>query len=583
VKPVSTIMLIVVIIISLATSSYAQTFGPTARLDPRSFDPERDVDTDPFVVNFDDNEQHTEYGALIVQDIFTPVEVDDPYHPVRHGAVLTGFNRVAHAFMNPGTETETITLTDEQLILYVDEGAATLRAGRRNHNLSEGSFVIIPEGIQAVLVNSSLDPVSMYIISEPTPEGFTPVSDIVMVNERDVAVGGTTGHWAHMTKLIFGRNQGQATMNRLGVVYIDGKTFAQPHSHGLSFEDEVWISLTDNSYSLLGKKIYHLLAGTAYMVPNNGKTPHNNFNVSDKPSKLIWFNIRRPDRMDQEVEYEYVTLDPEPFDPEKDLDPELVMSDWRESLPQNWFGNLIVRPIFTPNEGDSMRPTKRGAVLKDLKLVARAEVLPRSKTIPSTLEGRQIVAYITDGYGTITAGGKTETLAPGSGVLIPEGLEFIMENGGTEILAMYLYVEPTYPGFVPRKDVLVREGRTGHKVAGGHWGNVSYQGGFFSWEDGFATIFRCAPAGREPMSIANPHASLRDSGDTIWVAVEGEIYDQAGKELRRLRPGMGFANLGDGRYYHAAINVTDKPIMLFWLRTATDDEDAKIRKSRGHQ
>ena len=65
-------------------------------------------------------------------------------------------------------------------------------------------------------------------------------------------------------------------------------TFFHPHSH-LEGCEEVWTSIYDDIHVLLGKQIRLQKAGTAYMIPPDGNTPHANFNVSDKLIKMFYF------------------------------------------------------------------------------------------------------------------------------------------------------------------------------------------------------------------------------------------------------------------------------------------------------
>ena len=69
---------------------------------------------------------------------------------------------------------------------------------------------------------------------------------------------------------------------------LTGLAVFHPHSH-VEGTEEVWTTIDDEIYVLLGKQIRFQPPGTAYMIPGDGKTPHANFNVSDKTVKMFYF------------------------------------------------------------------------------------------------------------------------------------------------------------------------------------------------------------------------------------------------------------------------------------------------------
>ncbi len=558
-----TFFFIISIYLCTAISSAAQEPWPHARLDPKSYDPAVDVNTDMFIRGWQESPPRTKFGALTVHDIFLPSE-GDPFSPERRGHIMTKFLEFAHAALESGMRTELSTLSSNQIVLYIYGGAGTITGGGKTYDLRDGIGVFVPEKLPFVMKNTGIEPLVMYLISEPVEPGFVPHDSIIIRDERDSRIGYTTGHWSHTAKGLFGKPEGDpfSTMNRIAVIWIDSQTFAQPHSHGSTFADEIWISLSGRVHAQLGKKLYELPPGSAYMVPCNGRTPHSNINVTDTPNKLIWFNMRIDGT---EENYPFTDLERGAYDPEKDVSPDSVMSDWRDSVPRPLFGGMIIRNIFTPNHGDPMNPPAQGQVLKQLNYVSRGIVPPLQRTEPSTLTGEQVVFYVDSGTGTIHAGGKTAALRPGVGVLMPEGLEFTIDNEtGSDPLAVYMFCEPAPEGFIPREDMLIRDENLLTRVHGGHWGNITSR--LFEKEDGLATIMAVSPVWRDPFSIAQPHVSTPVSHDVVWLGLEGEINMLLGKQLRKLNPGAGFVNPGDGRFYHASVNVTAEPIKLFWVR-----------------
>ena len=263
----------------------------------------------------------------------------------------------------------------------------------------------------------------------------------------------------------------------------------------------------------------------------------------------------------------YYELDPKPYDPSVDVNVDMFMSHWKESNPRPAYGSLIIRDIFTKNISDNpLKPHERGAVLNVLNEYAYGTLATETSTIPSTLKGEQKIFYFIGGEGTISAGKKKSDVYAYVAVLIPEGLEFTITNIGTEPLNMIIVGENIPKGFKPRKDMLVRDENM-LPITGttGHWVNINKH--LFNRNDGLATIIGMSPVWLDPLTMAQPHASLGLGTDVLWVALEGDIYTLLGKKLRHLTPGTAFKNPSDGKVYHANINVTDKPIKLLWTRS----------------
>ncbi|MBT4484286.1 MAG: hypothetical protein HOC71_11500 [Candidatus Latescibacteria bacterium] len=266
-------------------------------------------------------------------------------------------------------------------------------------------------------------------------------------------------------------------------------------------------------------------------------------------------------------DWPYFQLDPKAYNPAVDVNTDMFITDWRESLPRAEHGSLVVRDIFTKNRGeDPLKPHARGAVLNVFTEYAYATLPAKASTIPSKLEGEQKVFYFIGGNGSVSAGKKTADVYPYVGVFIPENLEFTIINNDEEPLTMIIVGEPTHKGFKPRKDMLVRDENV-LPISGttGHWVNINKT--LFTRSDGFATLTGMSPVWLDPLTMAQPHASRGLGTDVLWVALEGEIYTLFGKKLYQLRPGMAFKNPSDGKVYHANTNVTDRQIKLLWTRS----------------
>jgi len=350
---------------------------------------------------------------------------------------------------------------------------------------------------------------------------------------------------------------------------------AQPHAaYGAENIDIIWYAVSDGIKTLLGKQLVDLRAGSGFANPGDGRFYHANVNTSETdPIHLIWLRASAPGASTAggiTEEPKYYRLDPQPYDPKVDLDPHLFMGHWKESMPRHEHGSLIVRDIFTPNTtGDPFKPERRGAVLKRLNYVGVGTLDAGMKTTPSTLSGEQKVFYVLDGAGSISGGGKALALQTGSGGLIPEGVEFVLENTGGCALKLYLASEPTYDGFIPRKDILVRdESTTPYRGNLGHWSNMDTP--LFRAEDGLAYLVGGYTVSLAPMMIPEMHPTKAPEDDVVWYAIDGDIYTLLGKQLFHLEPGSGFVNPGDNRFNHGNINISkDRFIKMFWLRTRT--------------
>ena len=254
-------------------------------------------------------------------------------------------------------------------------------------------------------------------------------------------------------------------------------------------------------------------------------------------------------------------LDPSPYDPATHPDIDLYLAHWTESLPHHTHGTLVERDIFT--RGKALDPPRRGAVLEYLYRLSYGTLHVGNKTVPTTLDGEQEIFYISDGTGTIGAGGKTYDLSPGICVFVPEGLEFTMENTGDIPLTMYVIVEPVTPGFIPRTEIGIKnEHLIPFNKTTGHW--CYREKDFFLKSDGLATIHGICTLTLAPMTIGHPHFHVAGC-EELWTTVSGHNIAFLGKEIRHQPPGMAYMIPPDGKTNHANINTSqqDSLVMLY--------------------
>jgi len=260
---------------------------------------------------------------------------------------------------------------------------------------------------------------------------------------------------------------------------------------------------------------------------------------------------------------DYSQLDPKPYDPAVDPDPDMFISSWKESLPRHIYGSLIERDIFTRCDGDPLRPKTRGAVLTNLKRFTHGMLPAHAKTVPSTLHDEQSIFYFYSGKGVMKAGGKTAALYDGIALLMPPAIEFVMENTGDEPLLMYIMTEYIPDGFRPKKEMVVKDENvipfTSSNV---HWSHC-YKG-LMRKEDGLATLRGLGPVWFNPMTMGQPH-SHGEGVEEIWFSLRGDITILLGKQIRKFPPGTAYKIPPNGRTPHSTINDTDEVVKVFWF------------------
>ncbi|MFC1551634.1 hypothetical protein ACFL6P_03605 [Candidatus Latescibacterota bacterium] len=106
------------------------------------------------------------------------------------------------------------------------------------------------------------------------------------------------------------------------------------------------------------------------------------------------------------------SLESKPYDPETDVDVDLFMNSWQSAAPEHSYGDLIERKIFTRTDGDPMRPTRKGAVLKYANRFSYAELPSGGEIPPTTLKGEQVVFFCLSGTGTVHGAGEDFDIYP---------------------------------------------------------------------------------------------------------------------------------------------------------------------------
>ena len=260
-------------------------------------------------------------------------------------------------------------------------------------------------------------------------------------------------------------------------------------------------------------------------------------------------------------------LDPAPLNPDKDPDIDKFMGSWQHSIPYNTHGSLVERAVLTKLEGDDiLKPNRKGAVLININRFSRATLDAHTSTIPTTLKGEQEVFYFTSGKGILKAGGKTTEIRDGIFVIMPERLEFTINNTGDELLELYLVNEPVPEGFIPKKEMVVKDEKLLPYRDEGflrtHW---SHNGkNIFSARDGLASLSAITLLTFNAMTIGQPH-SHDENIEEIWTVIEGKNIAWLGKEIRWQLPGTAYKIPQSGFTPHSNINITEEPIKFLYI------------------
>jgi mannose-6-phosphate isomerase-like protein (cupin superfamily) len=260
-------------------------------LEDEAYRPGIDPNIDMFLGSWKESMPRHTHGSLVERDILTK---GNPENPTQKGAVLLYVNRFTYATLEAGGVTQPTTLEGEQEILYILSGKGVVTAGSKSADLHKGVCVFVPANRSFSLQNTGETSLTMYLISEPVPSGFQPISDVLVRDEGTIPIMSTDGHWCHIVKMLFTRSDGLGALQNVLTVAFDPMTIGQPHSHGPGTE-EVWTAITGTSVAFLGKQIRWHPPGTAYLIPPNGNTPHSNINVSDEQIKMFYF-LARPFR-----------------------------------------------------------------------------------------------------------------------------------------------------------------------------------------------------------------------------------------------------------------------------------------------
>ena len=208
-------------------------------------------------------------------------------------------NYVAYGRLAAHNSTVPTALQHEQNVFYIVGGSGEITAGGKTVGLRKDTAIFIPENLEFVMSSTSDDDLTMYVVSEPVPDGFVPPKAMLSIDESKVPVRtpmeaspftlpGASGHWAHVVRDLFSRTDGLATIGDLITVDINPMTMGEPHPHRAG-QEEIWVAIDGTSLAFIGTELRVQHPGMAYMIRPDESMTHSNINTGDKPVKFLWF------------------------------------------------------------------------------------------------------------------------------------------------------------------------------------------------------------------------------------------------------------------------------------------------------
>ncbi len=233
---------------------------------------------------------HVIRGALEERDILTR---GDALNPTQKGAVLRYVTSYTHAILAPQTAADSIRLKGEQEIYFVASGTGTVMAGGETADLYRNIAVLMPANLEFSIRNSGTQPLEIYVIREPIPDGFRPNAKMLVRDENKLAIASSDGFWAHLVKPLFVTQDGLGTLESVLTVTLDPLTIGKPHpvpGEDTDEIEEVWTALDGTSVAFIGNSLRRQPPGVAYLHAPDNKTPHTNLNPSeDTQDKFLYF------------------------------------------------------------------------------------------------------------------------------------------------------------------------------------------------------------------------------------------------------------------------------------------------------
>ena len=237
----------------------------------------------------------TTRGSLQERDILTR---GDALNPTQKTAVLRFVHAYTYATLAPHASTQATRLVGQQEIYLVESGHGTATTAGQTADLYRNITVLVPANLEFTIKNTGDQPLTMYVINEPTPPGFRPNSSLLVRDENKLPISSSDGMWSHIVKTLFVTADGLGTLESVLTVTLDPLTIGKPHpvpGEDTNQIEEVWTALDGTSLAFVGNQLRRQTPGMAfYHIPDN-QTPHTNINQNeDSEVRFLYFARYRP-------------------------------------------------------------------------------------------------------------------------------------------------------------------------------------------------------------------------------------------------------------------------------------------------
>ena len=256
--------------------------------------PETDTNVEMYMHSYLESPVHSgsiRHGGWVEREVLFP---GDPTNPSKPGAVLKYIKAYNWGKLDPDTYTQKTKNDKEQVFFYITKGIGRVEAGGQTAELSEGTGVFIPAGLEYQFFNTcTVRFLEAVIVVEEITSDFEPLKEMKAGSYKD-HIPHAGMHWAHIGRGIV---DGVKFSNPMGIaiVSVDAFDIAQPHLHGPGCE-EIWLQLKGTSLLLFGNRLFRQPPGTAFLIPPNFAVPHCSINHTDEPMQWLYLGNRHDSR-----------------------------------------------------------------------------------------------------------------------------------------------------------------------------------------------------------------------------------------------------------------------------------------------
>ena len=217
-------------------------------------------------------------GPVAEHAVFTK---GDPMKPTAKGAILRYVDSYVYSTVAPGGSTPSTTLSGKQQVYYFTTGAGTISAGGETVPVSMNTAVLVPANLAFTIKNMGKEPLGAYVITEPTPSGFTPGSKLVVKDENSTPISTTQAEWSGIVKPLFTSADGLATISRVQTVALDAMTLTRPYVGTKPNTEQLWVELYGTGITFIGPYLRRQKPGTGYEHPPDNLAPTSSVNYSE--------------------------------------------------------------------------------------------------------------------------------------------------------------------------------------------------------------------------------------------------------------------------------------------------------------